>query len=55
MENGVSEQTANHIQTLLNKDEPFNVAINRLKGFAKAETEVGSERTVGKNRKRSRL
>ena len=40
LENGVSEQTANRIQTLLNKDEPFHDCINHLKGFTKAKTEV---------------
>ncbi|UJR36098.1 hypothetical protein I4U23_028833 [Adineta vaga] len=39
IENGISEQTANRIQTLLNKDEPFHDCINHLKGFTKAKSE----------------
>jgi len=40
IENGVSEQTANGIQTLLDRDGPFNEVIHYLKGFTKAKTEV---------------
>ncbi len=40
IENGISEQTANRIQTLLDKDGPFDDIINHLKGFTKAKTEV---------------
>jgi hypothetical protein len=40
IENGISEQTANRIQTLLDKDGPFDEIITHLKGFTKAKTEV---------------
>ena len=40
IENGVNEQTANRIQTLLNKDGPFEEIISHLKSFTKATTEV---------------
>ena len=41
IENGISEQTANRIQTLLNKDGPFDdTLLNHLKSFTKAKTEV---------------
>ncbi|CAF0823490.1 unnamed protein product [Adineta steineri] len=39
IENGISEQTANRIQTLLDKDGPFNEVISHLRGFTKAKTE----------------
>ncbi|CAF4393029.1 unnamed protein product [Rotaria socialis] len=39
IENGISEQTANRIQTLLDKDGPFDEIITHLKGFSKAKTE----------------
>jgi len=39
IENGISEQTANRIQTLLNKDGPFDEIISHLKGFTKAKSE----------------
>jgi hypothetical protein len=40
IENGISEQTANRIQTLLDKDESFDEIINHLKTFTKSKTEV---------------
>ena len=42
IENGVNEQTANRIQTLLDKDGPFDEIIAHLKGFTRATTEVRS-------------
>ncbi|CAF2775368.1 unnamed protein product [Rotaria sp. Silwood2] len=39
MENGISEQTANRIQTLLNKDGLFDEIITHLKGFTRSKTE----------------
>ncbi|CAF0743751.1 unnamed protein product [Rotaria sordida] len=39
IENGISEQTANRIQTLLDKDGPFDEIITHLKGFTKSKTE----------------
>ncbi|CAF4984582.1 unnamed protein product [Rotaria magnacalcarata] len=39
IENGISEQTAYRIQTLLDKDGPFDEIITHLKGFSKAKTE----------------
>jgi hypothetical protein len=43
IENGVSEQTANRIQTLLDKDGPFEEIITHLKGFTKAKSEVRND------------
>jgi len=40
IENGISEQTANRIQALLDKDGPFDEIITHLKSFTKAKTEV---------------
>lgn len=40
IENGISEQTANRIQTLLDKDGAFDEVIAHLKGFTKSKTEV---------------
>ena len=40
IENGISEQTANRIQTLFDKDGPFEDVIAHLKNFTKTQTEV---------------
>ncbi|CAF3396443.1 unnamed protein product [Rotaria sp. Silwood1] len=39
IENGISEQTANRIQALLDKDGPFDEIIVHLKGFTRSKTE----------------
>lgn len=40
IENGISGQTANHIQALLDKDGSFEEVIAHLEGFTKSQTEV---------------
>ena len=40
IENGINQQTAKRIQTLLNEDGPFDKVITLLKGFTNSETEV---------------
>ena len=40
IENGVSEQTAHRIQTLIDKDGSFEDVIDHLEGFTKSQTEV---------------
>ena len=40
IENGINEQTAKRIQTLLDKDGPFDEIIAHLKNFTKSKTEV---------------
>ena len=40
IENGVSEQTAYRIQTLIDKDGPFAEVIAHLEGFTKSQSEV---------------
>lgn len=40
IENGISEQTAYRIQTLIDKDGPFEEVITHLEGFTRSQTEV---------------
>ncbi len=40
IENGINEQTANRIQTLLDKDGSFDDTIKELKTLTKDKTEV---------------
>lgn len=39
IENGISDQTAKRVQSLIDKDGPFEDVINHLKNFTKAKTE----------------
>ena len=42
IENGVSEQTAYRIQTLIDRDGSFEEVIAHLEGFTKSQTEVSN-------------